>query len=130
MRAIQLRPGGVIASIDIPDTDSAEQKLRALQKAVGGRILYIPMDNALGKGYQMIVDEEYMLKSPHIVNPHASLLYKRQIGQWYGDAVIYGNALIVKDRETPDGIETIGLTGEEIPHVMAAIAEAVTGRAA
>lgn len=130
MRAIQLRPGGVIASIDIPDTDSAEQKLRALQKAVGGYIQYIPMGNALGKGYQMIVDEEYLLKSPHIDNPHASLLYKRQIGQWYGDAVIYGNALIVKDRETPDGIETIGLTDEEIPHVMAAIAEAVTGRAA
>ena len=125
MKAIKISPGGIVAAIDRPDDGTSLGRLHVMQEEVRGDIEFIPMDKVLGDGYQMVVDEAYLFKKPHIVNAVASVLYRHQIGNpIYGPAslgVIYGHALIVKDCETEDGTDTVGLDDEEIDRLMGVI---------
>lgn len=65
----------------------------------------------------LICDDEALLKeSPH-VNPIASLLY----GVMDHGQPLCGKVLVAKNLETDDGIETVGMTKQDVMLVRAAI---------
>ena len=58
----------------------------------------------------MVIDDEGLLKDNPVFNPIASLLYGCDL---HGQPIA-GKALICQNRETPDGIETVGLTDYDV----------------
>ena len=58
----------------------------------------------------MVIDDEGLLKDNPVLNPIASLLYGCDL---HGQPIA-GNVLICQNRETPVGIETVGLTDYDV----------------
>lgn len=72
--------------------------------------------NADGKdqnAYSLVVDDEGLLKADPQINMAASLLY----GFFVHGEPIVGRAMVCKDEHTDEGIETVGLTLDEIEEV-------------
>ena len=65
----------------------------------------------------MIVDDEGLMKASPVFNPYASLAYGIES---HGQG-IFGKALVCQNFETPNGIETIGLTDYEVYKVQSAL---------
>lgn len=58
----------------------------------------------------IVADDEALLVNEPIANPPASILY----GYATHGQALFGNVLVCKNQYTPDGIETVGLTSEEV----------------
>lgn len=67
-------------------------------------------DNPILEGICLVVDDEGLCKGDPVFNPIGSLLY----GYLDHGQPLAGNVLVCKDVYTEDGIETGGLTDEEI----------------
>ena len=67
------------------------------------------MRSIIGK-FCLVVDDEGLLKDEPVVNPIASLMYGCDI---HGQA-LFGDVLVGANLETVDGVETVGLTDNDM----------------
>lgn len=82
----------------------------ALQKAIDSDCIDIIHAKNLPSPYCMVVDDEFLFKNEPQINLIASYLY----GTLEHGQPICGDVIIMKDKATPDGIETVGLEVTDI----------------
>ena len=74
------------------------------------------LQSMIGK-FSLVVDDEGLLKPEPEVNPIASLLYGCDD---HGQA-LFGTVVVVKDEETPEGLDSVGMDGGDMMLLQAAI---------
>ena len=113
---LKLEPTGGIGLVEVNG-----DKMKAWYKEIDCDLVEIVRAKNLPEPYVIICDEEFLLKSPMVLNPIASVLYgMKDHGQ-----PICGTVLIGKDRYTDDGIETVGYTRKEAEQIMGYIFDAI-----
>lgn len=119
---IEAKTVGGVAPIKVLDFDTKGDNLGFFYEKIECDCIdivhaYGVKDSALLKGLCLVVDDEALCKDEVVINPIGSLLY----GYLEHGQPIAGNVLVCKDVYTDDGIETGGLTDEEILAVQLAI---------
>jgi len=110
MKGIKIPAVGAIETIEI---DSPMYK--SLQTVVGGYVEVV-RPRGLPQPYCVIVDEEGLLKKKPI-NQVGSYLYETHI---HGQSIV-GDIVIVKEEDTHEGRDTVGLSDSEIDEVMSLV---------
>lgn len=118
MRGFRIRANGMADIVDFPEND----KLDWYYKMIGCDCIDIvtpygvdniakmyDLKSIIGK-FCLIVDDEGLLKENPEVNPIASLMYGIDD---HGQA-LFGNVLVGVNKPTEDGIETVGMTDNEL----------------
>ena len=118
MRGFRIRANGMADIVDFPEND----KLDWYYKMIGCDCIDIvtpygvdniakmyDLKSIIGK-FCLIVDDEGLLKENPEVNPIASLMYGIDD---HGQAQ-FGNVLVGVNKPTEDGIETVGMTDNEL----------------
>ena len=125
MKALLVHPAGMVEEVIFPKEDKLEWYYQQLScdcidivrpyglEAVAN--MY-DLKSLLGK-FSLVVDDESLLKPKPEVNPIASILY----GCDDHGQPLFGKVLIVKDEETEDGIESVGLDDSELALMRASI---------
>ena len=65
----------------------------------------------------IVCDDEFLLKGKPVLNINASILY----GAGEHGQPLCGDCLIVREKHTPDGIETVSLTDDDIQMIYDAL---------
>lgn len=118
MRGFRIRANGMADIVDFPEND----KLDWYYKMIGCDCIDIvtpygvdniakmyDLKSIIGK-FCLIVDDEGLLKENPEVNPIASLMYGIDD---HGQA-LFGNVLVGVNKPTEDGIDTVGMTDNEL----------------
>lgn len=106
MTGLKLHTNGILEVMELPE---AEQNFIRLQKAINCDWIDIVHAVNLPEPYCLVVDDEALLKDDVKLNVIGSYLY----GVLEHGQPICGDCLIMKDHETPNGIETVGLERED-----------------
>ena len=85
-------------------------KMEALRNAIGCEYVELVHPEALPWPYVMVVDEEGLMKDEPSLNVIGSYLY----GTYKHGSPIVGNAVIMKEQETDEGVDLAWLTGPEV----------------
>lgn len=114
MIGLKLHTNGEIETYELSEE---KETYIALQKAIGCNCIDIVHAVNLPEPYCLVVDDEGLLVDEPVINPVASYLYgMRDHGQ-----PLCGDVLIMKDKYTDDGIETVGLEREDLVAVYSAV---------
>lgn len=87
----------------------------ALQKSIDCDCIDIVHAVNLEDPYCMVVDDEFLLKE----RPHLNLVASYLYGALEHGQPICGDVIIMKDKHTPDGIETVGLNEDDLNKLLA-----------
>lgn len=110
MKALKLYPNGLTSVVEMPKRNYLFQ---SMQEVIGCDCVEIVNSAILGEKYCMVCDEEFLLKNKPVVNPIASYLYgMKEHGQ-----PLCGDVLVMKNKFTPDGIDTVGLENEDLAYI-------------
>ena len=112
MKGIKIPTVGAYEVIELSDP-----MYKSVQEVIGG---YAELVNPRGlpRPYCMMIDEEGSLKKKP-TNPVGSYLYEAHI---HGQAIV-GDVLILKVDDTPDGVDTVGLSDDDISALTQFISE-------
>lgn len=117
MKAIKLLTNGMPFIVDMPKRDYLYQ---SMQEVIGCDMVDI---GACGlqemKKYCLVYDEEFLLQHTPIINPVASYFF----GLQNHGTPLCGTVLIMKNIETDDGINTVGLDEDDISYIFDVIFE-------
>ena len=113
MKALKLHLTGEITPCELNE-ENFEYKFQAMQKAIDCDCIDIVHAAKLPDPYCLVVDDEALLKDKPVINLYASYLY----GFLEHGQPICGEVIIMKDKHTPDGIDTIGLEPEDFAQIM------------
>ena len=125
---IEAKTAGGLAPIKVLDFDTKGDNLSFFYEKINCECVDIVPAYGIAKefpalqGICLVVDDEGLCKDEIVFNPIGSLLY----GYLDHGQPLAGDVLVCKDVYTEDGIETGGLTDEEIDMVQAAIHKLVT----
>lgn len=126
MKAVVFKANGLAMVVDFPE---GEDKLHWYYDTIGCRCIDIVKPYGLEQvakmydlkayldKFSMVVDDEGLLVDEPQVNVVASLLY----GADDHGQVLCGDVLIVKDEETEEGIDSVGLNDAEVNMLFAAV---------
>lgn len=113
---LKAKNAGRIDAIEFPET---EDHLDFYYETIGCSCIDIVRTMGLEdigmKGYDLIVDDEGLIVGKD-VNPIASILYGCDI---HGQPIV-GDALLCKRVETPEGLDSTGMTDEELHSLLTA----------
>ena len=119
INTIKLLPNGLTV---ITTLDTKQPIYKSMQEAVGDDCTMVDIVECHGLGemleYCLVCDEEFLLKGNPVVNPIASYFYGLQD---HGQPLC-GNVLIMKNKYTEDGLETVGLEAKDIAKIQDIIA--------
>lgn len=106
MKGLKLYTDGRIEEYEL---SKERETYIALQKAIDCSCIDIVHAVNLGDPYCLVVDDEGLLVEHPMANIVASYLY----GILDHGQPLCGDVIIMKDKHTPDGIETVGLDEED-----------------
>lgn len=109
MRFLKLKADGTAHYVDV----KGDPLYKAMANEIGCEWIEFVKMHGIGKPaefYAMVCDEEFLLKEEPQVNKLASILY----GVHDHGQVICGDVLIVREKHTPDGIESVGLADPDV----------------
>lgn len=107
MKALLLRTNGTFEEIELKPKKYLYQ---SMADAIGAELVEIVQPLFLDDEYCIVCDESGLLKSNPQINVMASWFY----GCQEHNCPIYGDAIIMKNKITNDGIETVGLNDGDI----------------
>ena len=110
MKALLITDNMEFKTVELPERKYMFQRMAA---AIGCERVEFTNPKRLKDEFCMVCDESALLKENPRLNLIATYLCKMD-GNTEG---IFGNVLIMADKSTPDGIETIGLTERELETV-------------
>lgn len=110
MKGLKLHTNGMIEEYQLPEAD---QNYIRLQRAIDCDCIDIVHAKNLKEPYCLVVDDEGLLKEEPEMNLVASYLY----GALDHGQPLCGDAIIMKDRFTDDGIDTVGLDDEDLEYL-------------
>ena len=109
MKGLKINANGLVGAYDLHE-ENYTYTFEAMAAAINCDTIDIVHAINLPDPYCMVVDDEGLLKNEPLVNPIASYLY----GFLTHGQPICGDVIIMKDKHTPDGIETVGLTKDDL----------------
>ena len=128
MKALLIRTNGMVEAVSFPE-GGVEERLDWYYKQIGCSCIDIVRPyglDAIAKAnklasvqdqYCLVVDDEALMKAEPEINLIATLLY----GYHEHGQVICGDALVAKNEDTPEGIDTVGLNDLDMLKVQAGI---------
>lgn len=115
-KAIVIKTDGTIRIIDAPD----DPGWMWMRDNIGCEWIEFVRPRRLPAGFVMVVDEEGLLKENKF-NCHGSYLYEYEK---HGQPIV-GDVMILKEVETDDGMNCVGLTEKEAEQIVARLTEEV-----
>ena len=104
MKALKLHTNGLVMPVEL-DLVNYKHTYQAMNAAIGSHLVDIIHAVNLPDHYCLVVDDEGLLADKPVVNVVASYLY----GTADHGQPLCGDVLIMKDKWSDDGLETVGL---------------------
>ena len=105
MKVIKIEP---CRRPEVIDLDESKQLHVAMREAIGCKTVEVVNAKKLGVRYCIVCDEEFLLKHGQQINPLPSYLY----GYCEHGHPICGTVLVMKKKETPEGIDLVGFDSD------------------
>ena len=116
-KPVKIKTTGEDEILDVPEA----MDWRWPSQQIGCDLIDITNASHLSDGCVMIVDDEGLLKDDPELNPIATMAYR-------GGTPIVGDVLFMGTEHTPEGVETVGLTNEQVRAITLGIAKIIMTR--